>query len=70
MDSSLKVAAHPTLGASNAAWVQDFCFKVGQDFARELKTKSDAATLIVSANNGAGDTNGVSAAFVITLTTA
>lgn len=70
MDSKTS-SAFPALAAGNIGWWQDFAFWVGLEFAKQCRTKSpNVATLIVSANNGAGDTNGVGVALTITLTTA
>lgn len=66
----VKADAFPTLGASNAGWTQTLFHKWGVEFARELAARNKlAATCKVSANNGAGDTNGVGATFTITIIT-
>lgn len=58
-DGDQKVAAFPALAAGNLGFYQDFAYKVGQLFALELKRQGIGATLVVSANNGAGDVNGI-----------
>ena len=58
-DGDQKVAAFPALAAGNLGFYQDFAYKVGQAFALELQRRGIGATLAVSANNGAGDANGI-----------
>lgn len=68
-DGDQKAAAFPALAAGNLGFLQDFAYATGQDFALELRRQGIAATLLVSANNGAGDVNGIGT-LTITLTTA
>lgn len=69
-DGRQKDTAFPTVTAGEADWWQDFAYRVGQEFALESATKgSGVVSVSVSANNGAGDTNGVGT-LAITLVTA
>ena len=58
-DGDQKAAAFPALAAGNLGFYQDFAYKVGQAFAQELRRQGIGATLAVSANNGAGDVQGI-----------
>lgn len=64
-DGYHKIDAFPALAAGNAGWLQDFAFRVSMEYAKEVKARTSAATLICSANNSSGDTNGIG---VLTLT--
>ena len=68
-DADQKAAAFPTLAAGNLGFLQDFAYKVGQLYALELKRQGIGSTLVVSANNGSGDVNGIGV-LTITLTSA
>lgn len=69
-DGFQKLTAFPALAAGNAGWLQEFAYRVSMEFSREVKARTSAATLICSANNGSGDTNGVGGVLTLTFTTA
>lgn len=70
-DGGQKVTTFPAVGAAGQApWWRDFAHQVAQQYALEVRRRNVAGVtnLVVTAQNGSGDTAGVGA-LTIVLTT-